>query len=220
MKIQHAAIAATLAAVIGVTGATAAVQFKDDKPATKQSVTATPAPSVTLSPVGELSLENLLLEDRYREVTGHSFTRLEPHPGQTLGPCSDKTFAEVLPNSGVTTIATRFVGEEDGFQVVEQLAQTESAQEAKATADDIVSIFTECAPLQAGDFGFGGPVTIDARPSDPVVVYFPAFDSDRKWGGYAVFSVGTRVGTLQVADLVDEVKLAQLASEVAGLAAG
>jgi hypothetical protein len=176
------------------------------------------SPSATATSGDELSEENVVRERLYFDVTGHSFTREDPNPEQTLGPCTgQRTFAAALPTPGVSTIGSRLVGGEDGLHVVEQLAQTGTADEALAAADEIVSAVDECAAISGGDFGYGDPVTVEAA-GDRKVVYFPAFDSDRAYGGYVVFAVGPRVGVLEIADAITAKQVAKLATEASAIA--
>jgi hypothetical protein len=81
-----------------------------------------------------------------------------------------------------------------------------------------VSLVDDCAAIQGGDFGYGDPVTVVSQ-SDRNVVYFPAFDTDRVYGGYVVFSVGTRVGVIDVSDTATAAQVAALAKEAAEIAA-
>lgn len=158
-------------------------------------------------------------ERLYLEVTGHSFVAARPNRKQTLGPCTGKrAFVDVLAARLESAIDVKLVGDEEGLQVVEQLAQTNAAEEAMAVAEEIVSLVDECAAIEGGDFGYGDPVTVAAE-AERRIVYFPAFDSDRKFGGYVIFAVGSRVGVLQVVDAVDGDQVARLATEVAAIAA-
>lgn len=116
----------------------------------------------------------------------------------------------------MTRIGSELVGEAgSGRRVVEQVAQTRTAREARATADEIVSLVDVCDAISGGDFGYGAAVTVD---SDVNVVYFPAYDSDAAAGGYIVFSVGTRVGVVEVNDRVSKAQVAHLAKEAANVA--
>ena len=150
-------------------------------------------------------------------MTGHSFTRVAPDPAQTLSACTaDTKFSDVLPSRGVTRSGSKLVDTfRTGHQVVEQIAQTRTAKEARATADKIVSLVDKCSALSGGDFGYGAAVTVE---SDLNVTYFPAYDSDASAGGYIVFSVGTRVGFIDVADSVTPAEVDHLAKEAANIA--
>lgn len=225
MKTTHAAIAAVAAAVIGIGGGAAIAQIGSDNSATPDSApvasspAVAPSPSTAPGPVDKLSEANLLSERVYADLSGSSFTRVDPDPRQPLGVCFDDTFSDVLPDRSVPTIEASFVGDEDGLRIVEQLAQVGSAQQATATADEIVSRVGACNDaIQGGDFGYAGPDTIVSEP-DRKIVYFRAFNSDRAFGGFVVFSVGTRVGVLLVADTVGEglvIRVADKAATIAG----
>jgi hypothetical protein len=240
MKLTHAAAAVLAAVVTGVGGGAAAAQVANGhdqrgaqsppattKPSTTPTSTAhtstTQAPKThrptAKTPRDALSEENLIRERLYYDVTGHSFTRVDPDPAQLLGPCTgDQTFADVLPSRGVTRIGSQLVGEAgSGLHVTEQLAQTRTAREARATAEEIVSLVDECEAIEGGDFGYGAPVTVQLE-SDREVVYFPAYSSDAAAGGYIVFSVGTRVGVVDVNDQVSTAQVDHLAKEAANIA--
>ncbi|WP_020579301.1 hypothetical protein [Actinopolymorpha alba] len=213
MKLTHAAIAVLTAVVTGVGGGAAAAQATNDH----RETGAQSLPSTAQTPQDALSEENVIRERLYFDVTGHSFTRVDPDQAQTLGPCTgETTFTDVLPRRGVKRIGSKLVGV-DGPYVVEQLAQTRSTREARATADEIVSLVNECAAVAGGDFGYGDPVTVQSNSSREVV-YFPAYDSDAAAGGYVVFSVGARVGVIDVADDVSTAQVAHLAKEAANVA--
>jgi hypothetical protein len=184
-------------------------------PATTASVT--PKPSAR-TPHDALSEENVIRERLYFDVTGHSLTRVASNPAQTLGPCTGTTkFADVLPGRGVTRIGSKLVGD-GGLHLVEQVAQTRSTGEARATANEIVTLVDECAAISGGDFGYGDPVTVQSSSSRKVV-YFPAYDSDAAAGGYIIFSVGPRVGVIDVTDDVTPAQVTHLAKEAATVAA-
>jgi hypothetical protein len=213
MKLTTAALAVLTAVVTGVGGGAAAAQATSGhyEPA------AQPTPSAAQTPHDALSEENVIRERLYFDVTGHSFTRVDPDPAQTLSACTgETTFAEVLPRRGVTRIGSKLVGD-GGLNVVEQVAQTRSTREARATEDEIVSRVDECAAISGGDFGYGAPVTVQSN-STQEVVYFPAYDADAAAGGYIVFSVGTRVGVIDVTDDVSTTQVAHLAKEAANVA--
>ncbi|GAA0628066.1 hypothetical protein GCM10009547_34600 [Sporichthya brevicatena] len=225
MKRSTATIAAVTAAVLGIGGgATAALLSGDDNaevsqvtPSPAATPAGTPAANPTGGPADALSEENLLRERMYFDVTGHSFDRTSLGQNARLGPCTgDSTFADVLPVQGVTRIGTRLTGS-DNRQVTHQLAQTLNAQEARVAANEIVSLVDECAAIQGGDFGYGDPVTV-IDEADRKVVYFPAFDSDRVYGGYIVLQVGPRVGVVDVSDTVPADQVEHLAKEAAGIA--
>lgn len=194
----------------------------DDSAASSPSVSpsASPAasPSASAAASGALSAENLIRERLYFDVTGHSFTKADPDPKQALGPCTGESlFADALPVQGLTQISSRLLGAEDGLHVIEQLAQMKAPNEARTAADEIVSLVDECAAISGGDFGYGDPVTVVSE-ADRKVVYFPAYDSDRAFGGYVVFSVGSRVGVIDVADTVSVAQVAKLAEQAATIA--
>jgi hypothetical protein len=215
VRIRPAAVAAAAIAVATIGGGVAAAQMGHDDPV---AAAPSPSPSITPAAVDPLSEENVIRERLYFDVSGHSFSRVDPDPKQTLGPCTgDRTFTETLPGRGVTTTGSKLVGD-GGLHVIEQLAQTGSAQEAGAAAEQIVSLVKDCAAISGGDFGYGDPVTVVSESSKKVV-YFPAFDSDAAGGGYVVFNVGTRVGVVDVADGVGVVPIAHLAKEAATIAA-
>ncbi|MGW5361969.1 hypothetical protein [Actinopolymorpha pittospori] len=213
MKLTSAALAVLAAVVTGVGGGAAAAHATNGH----HEAGAQPTPSATQTPHDALSEENVIRERLYFDVTGHSFTRVAPDPAQTLGPCTgETTFTDVLPRRGVKTIGSKLVGV-GGLNVVEQVAQTRSTGEARATADEIVSLVDQCAAIAGGDFGYGDPVTVQSNSSREVV-YFPAYDADAAAGGYVVFSVGTRVGVVDVADDVSTAQVAHLAKEAANVA--
>ncbi|MEI8407728.1 MULTISPECIES: hypothetical protein [unclassified Kribbella] len=185
-------------------------------PSSKPAVTVTPKSSAQ-TPYDALSEENVIRERLYFDVTGHAFTRVALNSAQTLGPCTGTTkFADVLPGRGVTRIGSKLVGD-GGLHVVEQVAQTQSTGEARATAAEIVKLVDECAAVSGGDFGYGDPITVQSSSSRKVV-YFPAYDSDAAAGGYIVFSVGTRVGVVDVNDDVTPTQVTHLAKEAASVA--
>jgi hypothetical protein len=178
-----------------------------------------PAPATTprATPADELSAENLVRERLYYDVTGHSLRivgAIGPH--DPLGPCTgDTTFDDVLPG-GVDTTGTVLAGGE-ATRVSELVAQTRTPAAARAVASDIVSAVDDCPAIQGGDFGYGAPVTVaDAAQQ---VTYFPAYDSDRRYGGYIVFAVGNRAGVVSVSDEIGPEKVATLAREAAAIAA-
>ncbi|MFD2082337.1 hypothetical protein SAMN05421678_10996 [Actinopolymorpha cephalotaxi] len=235
MKLANAALAVLAAVITGVGGGAGAAQVAnahDQKaahsppsttptpstPTARKTTTPKPTQSATPKPQDALSEENVVRERLYFDVTGHSFTRTEPDPAQTLSPCTgEKKFSDVLPSSGVTRISSQLVDPfHTGHQVVEQVAQTRTAREARATADRIVTLVDECAAISGGDFGYGAAVTVESKLN---VTYFPAYDSDTPAGGYIVFSVGTRVGFVDVADNVTEAEVDHLAKEAANIAA-
>ncbi len=222
MKRSTATIAAVTAAVVGIGGGAAAALLNDDDNVEVVPVTASPAatPAATGAPAGSsdaLSEENLVRERMYFDVTGHAFDRTTLGQNARLGPCTgDSTFADVLPVQGVTRIGTRLTGS-DNRAVTHQLAQTLNAQEARVAANEIVSLVDECAAISGGDFGYGDPVTVIDEP-DRKVVYFPAFDTDRVYGGYVVLQVGPRVGVVDISDAVPADQVEQLAKEAAGIA--
>ena len=193
MKLNHAVIATFAAVVLGAGGGAAAVHLtSDDEPAIAGPTpppSLTPGPSAAPTPsatpaVDQLSEENVLRERLYFDVTGHSFTKVaavsRADPRTVHG---GEGFADALPVQGLSQISSRLVGKEDGPHVVEQLAQTLAANEARTAADEIVSLVDECAAISGGDFGYGDPVTV-VDEAEKKVVYFPAFDSDpgsRTW---------------------------------------
>ncbi|MGW0231183.1 hypothetical protein ACWDWO_22975 [Actinopolymorpha singaporensis] len=238
MKLTHAVVAVLAAVVTGVGGGAGAAQIANAhdeagvtsrtstakasttrKPTAKKPTTTKPTTTkpTTKAPRDALSEENVIRERLYYDVTGHSFTRVDPDPAEKLGPCTgDQTFADVLPSRGVTRIGSELVGEAgSGRRVVEQVAQTRTAREARATADEIVSLVDVCDGISGGDFGYGAAVTVE---SDANVTYFPAYDSDTAAGGYIVFSVGTRVGVVDVTDHVTPAEVDHLAKEAANIA--
>ncbi|GAA2755100.1 hypothetical protein [Actinopolymorpha rutila] len=240
MKLANAALAIVAAVVTGVGGGAGAAHLANVRdqtaaqspPSTARTpatqAPATPAPktqkptaqktTAAQKPRDPLSEENVIRERLYFDVTDHSFTRADPDPAQTLGPCTgDTTFADVLPSRGVTRIGSKLVDDfTPGHQVVEQVAQTRTAGEARATADRIVTLVDECAGITGGDFGYGAAVTVESKLN---VTYFPAYDSDAPAGGYIVFSVGTRVGFVDVTDEVTPAQVDHLAKEAANIAA-
>ncbi len=178
-------------------------------------------PAATPATVDQLSEENLIRQRLYYDVTGHSFSvpvpTMDNPQDEPLGPCTGQTtFADVLPTKGVEQLGTVLAGS-DVTRVTEILAQTRSSAKARAAADEIVTMVGECPAIQGGDFGYGDPVTVHSD-ADRKVVYFPGYDSDRRYGGYIVFSVGNRVGVVSVSDLLGEQKVSHLASEAAGIA--
>ncbi len=227
MSVRQAVVAAVAVVVVGAGGGTAVARARHDqpppspssaKPATSKPATSKPA---TSKPVDQLSEENLVRERLYYDVTGHSFSRVpvinDPH--EPLGPCTGTTaFSDVLPKRGLSQRETILAGS-DVTRVTELVAQTRSTRLARGAADHIVALVDECSGIQGGDFGYGDPVTVQAD-ANRTVVYFPGYDSDRRYGGYVVFSVGTRVGVINVADQVGPRKVAHLAQEAAGIAAG
>ncbi|TCO42528.1 hypothetical protein EV646_113150 [Kribbella antiqua] len=213
MKRAGLVVGVSVAAVVA--GAIVAAQ-QTPEPASA-TVAGTPKPSVR-TPQDALSEENVIRERLYFDVTGHPFDRIAVNPAQSLGPCTGTTkFTDVLPRQGVTRIGSKLDGG-GGLHVVEQVAQTQSTREARATADEIVSLVDECAAISGGDFGYGDPVTVQSSSSRKVV-YFPAYDSDAAAGGYIVFSVGTRVGVVDVADGVSPAQVTHLAKEATSVAA-
>ncbi|WP_019875796.1 hypothetical protein [Sporichthya polymorpha] len=220
MKRSTATIAAVTAAVVGIGGGAAAALLNDDDnvevvpvTASPAATPATPSPTATDAP----SEENLVRERMYFDVTGHAFDRTTLGQSARLGPCTgDSTFADVLPVQGVTRIGTRLTGS-DNRAVTHQLAQALNAQEARVAANEIVSLVDECAAISGGDFGYGDPVTVIDEP-DRKVVYFPAFDTDRVYGGYVVLQVGPRVGVVDISDTVPADQVEQIAKEAAGIA--
>lgn len=225
MKRSTATIAAVTAAVVGIGGGAAAALLNDDDHVEVVPVTASPVappagtatPAATGEPADALSEENLVRERMYFDVTGHAFDRTALGQNARLGPCTgDSTFADALPVQGVTRIGTRLTGS-DNRAVTHQLAQTLNAQEARVAADEIVSLVDECAAIQGGDFGYGDPVTV-IDEQDRKVVYFPAFDTDRVYGGYVVLQVGPRVGIVDISDTVPADQVEHLAKEAAGIA--
>ncbi|HEY6739637.1 MAG TPA: hypothetical protein VI076_12395 [Actinopolymorphaceae bacterium] len=240
MRLTRAALAVLTAVVTGVGGGAAAAHVANDQqngarspqanaqtssartPSASTSDGRTPprrpnTPAATPRTDDPLSEENVIRERLYYDVTGRSLTRVDPDPAQTLGPCTGETmFADVLPKQGVTTIGSKLVGEE-AQHAIEQLAQTATAEEARATADEIVRLVDECAAIPGGDFGYGDPETVQ-YDADRKVVYLPAYDSDAPAGGYIVFAVGNRVGVVDVIDEVGWNEVAHLAKEAAAIA--
>jgi hypothetical protein len=248
MKVTQAIISAGTAIVIGVGGGAAVAQVGDNdhpaggrsatgrgasasptptatSPSPSSSVTSptaaatTPQPTPSATPADPLSEENLIRERLYYDVTGHSFSvvPLVNDPNERLGPCTgDTTFSDVLPGKGLKQLETILAGS-DVLRVTELMAQTRSAVKARAAADDIVAMVERCPGIQGGDFGYGDPVVVQSD-ANRKVVYFAGYDSDRHYGGYIVFSVGTRVGVVSVADHVGAQKVAHLAMEAAGIA--
>ncbi len=185
---------------------------------TSTPTTAPRATSPTTS-TDRLSAENLIRERLYHDVTGHSFS-VAPEvqsAKERLGPCTgDMRFSDVLPPQGLTQLETILAGS-DVLRVTELLAQTRSVDSARAAADHIVAEVDRCPGIQGGDFGYGDPVTLQSD-ANGTVVYFAGYDSDRQHGGYIVFSVGTRVGVISVADEIGARKVAHLAREAATIA--
>lgn len=189
-------------------------------------VSASPDPSATAEPTAEptaaatgdpLSEENLLRERAYHDATGRDFT-LAPRAGKLLGPCTgDVTFADALPRRLVSTRSIQLDGP-DGAQVIEHMAQTSSVSEARTAATEIIAEVKKCVGIQGGDFGYGDPVTVGSD-DDSELVYFPAYDSDRAFGGYIVIQTGHRVGVVDVRDAISVPKLVALAKLAAEIAA-
>lgn len=180
---------------------------------------ATPTATRTAAPVDRLSEENLIRERLYYDVTGHSFSTTSGVDGarEPLGPCTgDTTFSDVLPKRGFRQLGTILAGS-DVTRVTELLAQTRSPKRARSAAEDIVTMVERCPGVQGGDFGYGDPVTVHSD-THRQAVYFPGYDSDRRYGGYIVFSVGTRVGVVSVADHVDAQQVGHLAKEASKIA--
>lgn len=184
---------------------------------------ASPSASTASRPTGSpstsdpLSAENLLRERAYHDATGHDFT-LAKRASDLLGPCTgDTTFAEALPRKLVTTRSIQLDGP-DGERVVEHMAQTASASEARTAATEIIAEVKECYGIQGGDFGYGDPVTVSSD-DDGELVYFPAYDTDRPYGGYIVTQTGARVGVVDVGDAISASKLVGLAKLAAEIAA-
>ena len=179
---------------------------------------ATPNPRAT--PVDQLSEENLVRERLYYDVTGRSLSRvpLQQDPNELLGACTgDLRFSDVLPSSGLTQ-REGILAASDVLRVTELMAQTTSAARARSAAEKIVATVKRCPGIQGGDFGYGDPQTVrsDAKQE---VVFFPGYDSDRRFGGYIVFAVGNRVGVVDVADRIGPDEVAHLATEAAMIAA-
>ena len=162
----------------------------------------------------------MIRERLYHDVTGHSLSKVpataDPHA--QLGPCTGTTtFADVLPRRGLTQRETILAGS-DVTRMTELVAQTRSAKLARAAAARIVTLVDECAGIQGGDFGYGAPVTV-ASDAHRKVVYFPGYDSDRRYGGYVVFWAKNRAGVVSVADEVGPQVVDHLAEEAATIAA-
>lgn len=210
-------------------------------PATAPTPAATPTPKASTSPsesasapasssspsstasnptpkADPLSAENLLRERAYHDATGHDLT-LAARASDRLGPCTgDVTFADALPRQSVTIRSIQLDGP-DGERVVQHLAQVASAAEARTAATEIITEAKACYAIQGGDFGYGDPVTISSDDTSELVS-FPAYDSDRAYGGYIVLQTGARVGVIDVSDALSVsklVKLAELAAEIAAV---
>ena len=247
MKLHHGIIAVVAAVVIVLGGVLAVAQARGsspepgDRPAGGDTVsdrtspvaqptptpTPTPTPAATTTsapppapaPVDRLSEENLIRERLYHDVTGHDLSLVDEvqDSHERLGPCTgETTFADVLPARGLSQLEAILAGS-DVTRVTEIVAQTSSSAAARRAADRIVAMVQDCPAITGGDFGYGDPVAV---PSDDAesLVYFPGYDSDRRYGGYIVFSVGNRVGVVSVADAVGPGKVRHLATEVAGIA--
>lgn len=248
MRLDHAVIAIATTVVTGIGGAAAVVQVSQDTgptaPQSSASPTATATPvddptaSTTTTPPATaevpepasppaaaattdsapdgLSEENLVRERLYYDITGHSFTAAAQPSFLPLGPCTGDLEMGDVTGDDVVRLDTQLDGR-DGRQVIEQLAETSTPNLAASAAETIVSLVEECEAIHGGDFGYGDPVLVSSEPHH-MVWYFPAFDSDRTSGGYAVFNVGTRVGILDVNDAIGEKKVALLAKEAARIA--
>lgn len=167
--------------------------------------------------IDPLSEENLLRERAYHDATGHDFT-LASRASNLLGPCTgETTFADALPRQGVTTLSIQLDGP-DAAEVIEHMAQTDSASEARSAAIEIVAEVQQCHAIQGGDFGYGDPVT-EHSDKDSLLVYFPGYSSDTAAGGYIVIQTGARVGVIDVRDTISRAKLAALATLAAEIAA-
>ncbi|WP_262852881.1 hypothetical protein [Mumia quercus] len=245
MRLDHAVIAIATTVITGIGGAAAVVQVSQDTgptatpPTTQQPASPTPsattstaaapataqvpepaqtpeASDATSSASDGLSEENLVRERLYYDVTGHSFTAAAQPSFLPLGPCTGDLEMGDVTGDDVTRLDTQLDGR-GGRQVIEQLAETDTPNLAATAAETIVTLVEECEAIQGGDFGYGDPVLVSSEPHH-MVWYFPAYDSDRVAGGYAVFNVGTRVGVLDVNDAVGEKKVGLLAKEAARLA--
>lgn len=165
-----------------------------------------------------LSAENLLRERAYHDATGHDLT-LAARADDLHIPCgNDLTLADMLPRQSVTIRSIQLDGPHEE-RVVQQLAQVASAAEARTAATEIITETQDCLVNQGGDFGYGDPVTISSDDTSELV-YFPAYDSDRAYGGYIVLQTGARVGVIDVSDALSVsklVKLAKLAAEIAAV---
>lgn len=231
MKLHQALIALAVTAATAIGGGFVVAQVGRNQapgnaagpsntppPSTSRPTTAPPntPPPNTSSPVDELSEENVIRERLYFDVTGHSFSSVKPARDQVLSACTgDRTFADSLPRKGVTTLSSTLVAE-GGRKVVNQVAQTASAGEARAAAEEIVTLVVNCPAISGGDFGYGDPVTVlsDAKRE---IIYLPAFDSDQAAGGYIVVQVGNRVSVVDVNDGISAEQVEHLARETASI---
>jgi hypothetical protein len=228
VRVSRAVLAALAAVAVGVgVGSVAAgVVHHPDVPTARPAGSSSPSasvrsatPRVPASPIDQLSGENLVRERLYHDVTGHSFSLVPivDDPNERLGACTgDKGFSDFLPSRNLPQLETILAGS-DVLRVTEQIVQTGSASTARTAADRLVAMVRSCPGVQGGDFGYGAPVVVESGTRREVV-YFPGFDGDRRHGGYIVFSVGTRVGVIDVADRVGEQQVAHLAREAAGIA--
>jgi hypothetical protein len=228
MRVSRAVLAAAAAVAVGVGGGSvvAGAVHHPDVPAVRPGRSSSPSatvpsatPRASASPLDQLSGENLVRERLYHDVTGHSFTLvpLVDDPNERLGACTgDKGFSDFLPSRNLPQLETILAGS-DVLRVTEQIVQTGSASSARTARARIVAMVRSCPGIQGGDFGYGAPVVVQSGASREVV-YFPGYDGDRRHGGYIVFSVGTRVGVVDVADRVSEQQVAHLAREAAGIA--